>query len=183
MTIRHFILFALSVFTSTALHAQFILTPEGFITEEGKNYYVLHVDGVSQQELFDAVFIWAGGSFVSPKDVVSANSNSTITINAIVSDLTKMPKRAFRVPVDVNFSWQILFKDGKIRFNVPHINSMDAEGDLPQSLSLVRSSVFSDGIFKKNGSVVDEYSKNQLENFFNNCIKSIEVSMMVDEEW
>ena len=182
MTIRRFILFALTVFVSTTLHAQFILTPEGFITEEGKDYYVLHVDGMNQQDLFNAVYIWAGGSFVSPKDVVSSNSNSTITINAIVPGLTKMPKRAIRVPVDVNFSWQILFKDGRIRFNAPHINSMEADGNLSQSLSLVRSSAFSDGIFKKNGSLVDEYSKNQLEAFFTNCIKNIEENLM-DEEW
>ncbi len=186
MNYRHFLFLGIALIISLSVRAQFILTPTGLTTEDEKGYYVLNVEDKTQQELYDAVSVWIGGHFVSPKDVVSASpSNSQITLNAIARGLTKMPNRMVKVPVDVNFTWQILFKDGKIRFNAPTINSMDADGKIVQSLYIVRPNAVSDGIFKKDGKLVDEYSKKQIEDFFNQMIEDIAKSLTDNtaDEW
>ena len=183
---KHYLCIVLLLFVITPLRAQFFLTPSGFTVDDGKDYYVLTTPEKNQQELFDAVYAWAGRSFVSPQDVISSTPNaSQITINGIVIGLTKMPKRAIKVPVDVNFTWIIQFKEGRIRFNAPIINSMEADGRIPQSLHLVRPSAITDGIFKRDGALVDEFSKNQLEQFFNGVIKEIEDSIQnrVEDDW
>ncbi len=177
--------FIVFLFMAFSAEAQFVLTPNGFTTDDGKNFYVLNFEGKSQQELYDAVEIWAGGRYVSPKDVVSPSLNAAqITINAWVEGLTKMPKRAIKVPVDVNYSFQILFKDNKVRFNAPIINSMDADGQIEQQLYLIRPSVIKDGIFSKSGKLLDKYSKEQLEKHFNGIVEEVRVLISgSNEEW
>lgn len=165
--------------------AQFVLTPNGFVTDDDKNFYVLNFEGKSQQELYDAVEIWAGGRYASPKDVVSPSLNAAqITINAVVDKLTYMPKRVISVPIDVNYTFQILFKDNKIRFNVPIINRMDAEGQVEQQLYLVRPSIVGDGIFSKSGKLLDQLSKYKLEKHFNDIVEEVRRLVSgLDEEW
>lgn len=177
--------FIVFLFMAFSAEAQFVLTPNGFTTDDGKNFYVLNFEGKSQQELYDAVEIWAGGRYVSPKDVVSPSLNAAqITINAVVVRLTKMPNRAIIVPVDVNYTFQILFKDNKIRFNTPFINRMDAEGRVEQQLYLVRPSIIKDGIFSKSGKLLDEYSKDQLEKHFNDIVEEVRGLISgSNEEW
>lgn len=176
------IVFLLITFSAKA---QFVLTHNGFATDDDKDFYVLNFEGKNQQELYDAVEIWAGGRYISPKDVVSPSINAAqITINAVVVGLTKMPKRAIKVPVDVNYTFQILFKDNKIRFNTPVINSMDADGQIEQQLYLVRPSVITDGIFSKSGKLLDKYSKEQLEKHFNEIVEEVRRLVSgLDEEW
>ena len=183
---KHCLSIILFLFVISPLRAQFFLTPSGFTFDNGKDYYVITAPEKNQQELFDAVYAWAGRSFVSPQDVISSTPNaSQITINGVITGLTKMPKRVIKVPVDVNFTWCIQFKEGKIRINVPIINRMEADGKIPQSLHLVRSSAMTDGIYKRDGTLVDEYSKNKLEQFFNVVLKEIEDSIQnnVEDEW
>ena len=162
---KHLSVFIVFLFMAFSAEAQFVLTPNGFTTDDGKNFYVLNFEGKSQQELYDAVEIWAGGRYSSPKVVVSPSLNAAqITINAVVAGLTYMPKRVISVPIDVNYTFQILFKDNKIRFNAPIINRMDADGQVEQQLYLVRPSIISDGIFSKSGKLLDQLSKYKLKN-------------------
>lgn len=173
-------LFMLIFFALVALsaRAQFVLTADGMTIENEKEYYVVDIPGKSQAELFTALETWIGGHFVSPNDVVNKSSaNNQITLNAIAKGVSKMPGRAIKMPLDMNFTWQIMIKDGKIRFNVPSINSLVAKGHTVQTLHIVRPSVVTDGIFKKDGTLVDEYSKTQIENFFNENAASIVASM------
>ena len=176
------ILFATIAFSTKA---QFVLTPNGFATDDEKGYYVAEISGKSQADLFNALEIWVGGHFVSPADVISKSSaGNQITINGVVEDVTKMPGRMIKMPVDMNFTWQILIKDGKLRFNAPIINSLIATGNTVQTLHIVRPSAVQDGIFKKDGKVIYENTKADIEKFFNDAVADIIASMTEnDGDW
>ena len=96
-----------------------------------------------------------------------------------------MPGRMIKMPVDMNFTWQILIKDGRIRFNAPSINSLIAKGNTVQTLHIVRPSAVQDGIFKKDGKVIYENTKADIEKFFNDAVADIIASMTEndDSDW
>ena len=158
--------------------AQFVLTSEGLTTGDEKGYYVVEVADKSQADILNVLEIWVGGHFVSPDDVISKSSaGNQITINAVAKGFSKMPGRAIKMPLDMNFTWQILIKDGKVRFNAPTINSLIAKGNTTQTLHLVRPSTVQDGIFKKDGKVIYENTKADIEEFFNDMVADIVTSM------
>lgn len=176
----------LLAFLSLSAKAQFVLTPNGLTTVEEKGYYVVEIADKSQNEIFNALETWVGGHFVSPNDVVSKSSaGNQITINAVAAGFSKMPGRAIKMPLDMNFTWQILIKDGRIRFNAPNINIMEAKGNTVQTLHIVRPSAVQDGIFKKDGKVIYENTKADIERFFNGLVADIVASLKdnSDNEW
>lgn len=181
-------IFAFIILSLTALtaKAQFILTPNGLNTEDEKGYYVVMIDGKSQADIFNALEVWVGGHFVSPDDVVSKSSaGNQITINGVAAGFSKMPGRAIKMPLDMNFTWQLLIKDGKLRFNAPSINNLEAKGNTVQTLYLVRPSIVQDGIFKKDGKVIYESTKADIEKFFNDMVADITASLKdnADNDW
>lgn len=98
--------------------AQFNLTPNGFITDDDKNYYVVEVNG-TQEELFKKMKTVITEIMVSADDATSFNEYDIISLRMNVDKITYYKWAGFNYYWDCTASFKILFKDGKIRFNAP----------------------------------------------------------------
>ena len=152
------------------LQAQFVLTPNGLKCENDNNYIIIEIENKTKEELFDNAHLFATSSFVSPHDVISVSGKEQITLNGVVSGIEW--KSILKQQCSVNFTITMLFKDNRIRIDVPSINKIYTSG---AELFLVQPNVMvSDGIFKKNGKIYSPQTKNGIERFFNKFVIDLE---------
>jgi len=174
----------------------FTLGESGLFPSANKDakYIVIDKEG-TQTELFNTIKSFVNNFFVSPKDVISEVNNDMITING-VSTKDIVAKKGFGyVDIKMNYTIVFHFKDGKIRIDVPSINSMTGEsrtlgGQLGSLYVLTYTkSDHIDGsrdriiIFDK-GKVKNQYAKDNIEQFFNNFIdKALKYKNPTTEKW
>lgn len=102
----------------------FIVQKSGdFLTEDGKDYFVVEFEGKSQEELYKQVLVNVHKMYVSPKDVLSSVEYESISINAITDPVyyDRVLVSAFSRKLDYTITVQ--FKDGRLRVNAPVINA------------------------------------------------------------
>lgn len=170
-------------------NAQFALTPEGFKTEDDKNYYVVNIDG-SQSELFTKAKSAITQLYVSAKDAATFSEPDVISIHG-TTDKIKIKDGPLKTNLTMSYSISILFKEGKMRFNSPDVLSLYSYNkgrNVNLYLGCGRGPGLNDFgyIFKKDGKIRNGLAKESLDNFFNNLIKSIIDKIQnptVEEDW
>ena len=166
------------LFVSVCSYAQTELTPNGLKFSNGDDYMVIECEGKSQTELYNAVNDFLTINYVSPKDVVSSSGTNIISCNGITDIYLNRIAQG-----RMNYTMVFRFKDGRIRIDLPHINSLYTDG---ADYELVRSSWLSTAyIFQKNGKLYAEDSKADIENFFNRFISKLQkhISNSSSENW
>ena len=155
-------------------YAQFVVTPNGIKTAEGKNYIVIKVEGKDKSSLYNDVLKYISMSYVSPKDVISSVESEMISVNGI----SKIKDRA--ITYDMNYTIVFEFRDGRLKCSAPGINTMTGFiGDRQYELTLNEynggfGSVCKVGIFNKRGDLCREVAKESIETFFNGLIVSLQ---------
>lgn len=170
-------------------NAQFTLTPEGFKAESGKDFYVVEIDG-SQSDLYAKAKSAITQTFVSAKDAATFSEPDVISIHGF-SDKIAIKDGPRKVSLNMTYTMNIHFKDGKIRFDAPNVLSLysiNKGREVNLYLGCGGGPGLSDfgHIFKKDGKVRNELGKESLENYFNGIIKSIIDKMqapIVEEDW
>ena len=175
------LLFALFLPQTHYCWAQFIVSPDGIKTEDGKDFLVITADNMSKQELYQAVLKHTTKTYVSPKDVISNVEGEVITINGLftINDV---------VDYNVNYTLRMEFRDGRMKYSVPHINYMKGyfqgkEYELTYNVSNGGfGSVCLVGIYNKKGELKRKKAKSQLERFFNDGVSSLKQALITKEE-
>lgn len=179
----------LAILIPAMAQAQFVLTPDGFRTAEGQDFYVVEIPG-TQEELFNKAQSAVTEIFVSPKDVVSATSPSVISLKGF-TDKVYIKDGPRKTNLDTDYSIKILFKDGKIRFNAPSVLSMGIYNS-GRVLSLTIGCGGGAGLnsygymFKKDGKIRYKEGQESLEAYFNSLISSIVdkvTSPTTEDDW
>lgn len=188
-------LLCLAYLFSNAQH--FELTEKGLVSLKDKDakFIVIEKEGKSQKELYDQIKNFIMYSFVSPKDVISENGTDMITLNGVSNGDVECKKGFVMLPFKTNYTIVFMFKDGKIRINIPTINKMTSEsttlgGDLSglYELTLTKDDPVSTGreqivVFKKDGKTT-KGAKESIEKLFNTLIdKAINFTSTAKEEW
>lgn len=86
------------------------------------NYYVITFPNQTQSQLYTSALMAVTRDFVSAKDVVSKVDNVMISVNAVHRFTERYS--AFSLTYDVNYTFQMEFKDGRVRINAPQIISI-----------------------------------------------------------
>lgn len=191
------VLFFIICIFNLPIYAQyFTLGENGLIVKDNPDakFIIVEKPGNTQIELFNQIKNWATQFYVSPKDVISESGNEMITLNGI-SDKDVWCKKGFgSVSFTTNYTIVFQFKDGKIRVNIPIINSMKGEsrtlgGDLSglYQLTYTKENIV-DGrreqivIFNKKKTKNE--AKESIENLFNAIVKdAVEYKLPQNEEW
>ena len=158
-----FVLGMAMLFAQDAIKYQ--LTPTGIINGTDKDYIVIDVnDSLSQKELFEKTQSYLAAKFVSPQDVISAFNENTITINWVSRIVFKVT--IGKMPADVNYTTTFLFKDGRVRINDPHINTIITANSERNHIELIEGWT-TVGIFTTKGKVRNPDVKNAVEENIN----------------
>lgn len=92
------------------------------------DYYVITFPNQTQSQLYTSALMAVTHNFVSAKDVINKVDNVMISVNAVHRFTEKYS--AFSLTYDVNYTFQMEFKDGRVRINAPQIISiMDQYGE------------------------------------------------------
>lgn len=105
-----------------SFEAHFRINENGFTNAQNpsRDFTVLLFPNKSANDLYNKVYTLFASKFSSPKDNISPVPNSLISIRAIATK-SILSKGNF---CDVEFTFSIEVKDGKVRFNYPIINQI-----------------------------------------------------------
>lgn len=130
------------------MRAQFHITPQGVKAEDGKDYYVVEMDSITQKELYSRARNYVMTHFNSPKDVMSETAPSMLTIHSFHSPAFYAQTYPF---IGKSYSSAFLtitlhFKDGRFRIDAPN-----ASGISDPYVSVRKETAGGIYMFKKNG--------------------------------
>ena len=163
---------------SFLLKGQTIVTPEGLKLENEAEFLVYDIENKSKENIYNNVLLYISQKYVSPKDVISKFENESITINAItdikVGETNAGGKllKSWNSPIygSLNYTISILFKDNKLRVNIPNVNSIWYLGS---RIYFKGNRLVTSNIFNNKEKLTNPFLKNSIEEFFNNFIHEI----------
>lgn len=123
---KKLICFISTLFFTLSTFAQFTATKDGVKTVDGKDFYVVEIEGKTAQELFDNVESYIIANFKNPDAVSNKQEGKMINIHGNFPEAFPCKKGIGKIVnyADVELNLVIYFKDGKIRFDAPSIHSM-----------------------------------------------------------
>lgn len=83
------------------------------------DYYVITFPGQSQSQLYSSALMAITRNFVSAKDVISKVENEMISVNAVHRFTESYG--VVSLTYDVNYTFDLEFKDGRVKVNTPRI--------------------------------------------------------------
>ena len=153
----------------------FTLTAEGWKSAEDitSDFIVIPMDG-TKAELFQKAKTAVTATYKSAKDVMSFNEPDIITVNGY-TDCIFIKRMGMRFDFGMRYTMQILFKDGKIRFNVPDAYEAEYKGKSyislrPGSTGFMGNTEY---VFDKKGKLKKKDQKQQVEDYFNGLVQTI----------
>ena len=188
------LLFLTLALLSIHCNAQFMLTPEGFRSqEEGKDFIVKPFPGKSAAELYDATAnaILVYGFANNPE---GNNSNATNIEGEIITlfGTGSMQVRKLMVfDYTVRYNMVIRFRDGRIRFDAPIIHDAYTYNGYGMKcvLGIAGSDISTGGstihVFRMDGSLKEKRIKESFEALFNGIIDKIcnSITGDSDDDW
>lgn len=122
---RKIIFLLVMLIASITSHAQFKASPNGIVSEDGKGYYVVELEGLSAEELYNRVEKFIISNYRNPNAVASKQPSEMINLHSYSENA--FPIRTILgmkhyANVDMNIVFR--FKDGKVRIDAPSINNM-----------------------------------------------------------
>lgn len=170
------ILFLFALLMSASANAQYFkLTKDGFISNDGKDFVIIPVEGKTQSDLFNRANVFIHSNYVNPDKVLSVIENEMININAVHDGAIVLKAvTGVKIDADINFNMVIKFKDAKIRIESPNINKIYSGSTYVKFTGNAMDSM--NGImvlFKKSGKIKSEFNVQAIESFFNNYIQVI----------
>lgn len=92
------------------------------VPHSSNNYYVISFPNQTQSQLYTSALMAVTRDFVSAKDVVSKVDNMMISVNAVHRFTERYS--SFSLTYDINYTFQMEFKNGRVRINAPQIVSI-----------------------------------------------------------
>ena len=156
----------------------FTLTAQGWKSAEDNtsDYIVIPMEG-TKAELFQKTKTAVTATFKSAKDVMSFNEPDIININGY-TDCFKENRIGMKFFYGMDYTMQILFKDGKIRINAPngyHAKPLGGTNKVNLFLTPGGGGFFDINyyVFNNKGELKKKEYKKQAEDYFNSLIYDI----------
>ena len=188
-------LFALFFYSQLIFAQYFTLTPTGFISAEKNDYVVIDVPGVKKDVLYKQLLKAVNTLYSTDQKNINVVDGESISFTTYVENAITIKQKTTVIEIgkstrryDLNFSFSILFKDGKIRFDRPVFEGrrwLEVSG--PGSgwiyLHLVREKSTQFAVYDKKGKILSQEAYDALNTFFNNEIKMILDKSTQLNEW
>ena len=181
-------LFLLLALIPVICQAQFIISPKGMTTEDGKGFYVYKTTG-TQAEIYKKLKSAITTIYVSAQKVMSESAPELMTISGTATSSVLMKNPIRDLWFDMHYSITIRVKDGKIRFDAPSISIINSpEHRYATSFSKEYGSYQGyrmSYIYDKNGKLKLDKSAKSINKYYENLINSIisAYNENEDEDW
>jgi len=158
--------------------AQFSMTPNGMLTQEGETYVVI-IAQEDQDNLYKKSLTYLNGIFNAPNHAISGVENKSITVNGFSENAIESKlKRNFAIKYDLRYSITFEFKDQKVKCE---INSWTAGPIVPKGN--LKSFGTHYGVYNENLDIQDQRAKESIEEYFNWFLSEFELSVLKSDDW
>lgn len=177
------------LFSIISANAQFKATPNGFATEEGKDFYVAPIEGKNAMDLYKGVKSYIISKYQNP-DIVSNDMEGEM-INIHFIDDNAFPVSlglGLKTSATIDMNIVMKFRDGRMRFDAPMMNELKTPQTMASKEMVYRFSggagklVGETSLFNKKGKTKDDKIIESLENYVNSMINEIIESAKGSEE-
>jgi hypothetical protein len=174
-----FIILCLSSFSQKLLVA-----PGGLVNADdtAKHYVVIRIDSLSAMELYKRSARFVEQNWKNPETAREGKEGEWLRVK-IYAKNSIVAKGSFglKFNLDFNYHLHLDFKDGKVKYEITDLdmnNNSPYEDDGP--FYIQSNSTLNRSIFNKDGVLIDKQkpAKKQLENYFNNQITELKVSLI-----
>jgi hypothetical protein len=164
------------MFFTLSSYAQFTATKDGVKTLDGKNFYVVEIPGKTANDLYKLTNAFIISNFKNPNAVSNTLENEMINLHGTYPQAF-ICKKVLGVNIFANIDMNLIiyFKDGKVRFDTPNINSMYYNNEYQVRFS-GGVNVMGEGdinMFKKNGKINKKDCVDNFNSFINSFISQI----------
>lgn len=179
-------LFLLIFFCSFGYAQKLVVTPDGFRNEVDteKAFVVINVEGQTAKQLYDAALKYIHKTYQNPDSAIKGNiTDEYIKFVTHATNFITIKNSFVNTPFSTDYTCELSFKDGKVRFEIPSIVMYD-KGDF--KLSFKGQGAFSGYfIYNNKNELKRKDAKEFIENYFNIQIENIWNSLLnkTDEKW
>lgn len=176
------LLFACMLCADFASGQYFTLTPEGFISDDKKDYVVANVPNTPKSVLFKNMLSALTSMYQDPKKALSVVDGESITITGFHEKA--LPNKIHKNVYDMNYTVNFRFKDDKIRIDAPtfSLGFYNYNGTYHAEPLISKGFPYS-GIFNKNGSISLKRTRDALDVYFNDLIKEALEKSKTGDAW
>lgn len=166
-------------------YSQIVITPEGFADklDTSKKYIVVNVENSNKDILYKNALKYINKNYKNPEKVIKSKIESEyIRIDSYKSNISFF-KSGMKHYINAEFSIELSFKDNKVKYEIVSYKMYTGENDHPFKF---KRQGLSYGIYDKKGNLKFDYTKNDIETFFNLNIKVLESELKgetKDNDW
>lgn len=162
----------------------FSVTPEGLKNTDDldKTFVVLNIEGKTSKQLFDASIKYITKNYENPDKVIKGKlENEYIKFVTHVADFIVIKNSFAKVPITADYTIELNFKDGKIKYEVISLDMYDKSGKF--KLFFKGEGAFSGYyIYNPKNELKKPEAKTELENYFNSKISNLIKSLNSTED-
>lgn len=183
---KKLILFFLIGLSSLTYAQKLSVTPNGLrdASDTEKSFVIINVEGKTAKQLYDNALKYVNKNYKNPEEVIKGKiENEYLKFITYASDVC-IVKNMIKISYAVKYTTELSFKDGKIKYEIIELNMYNPENNVPLEFSGSEFGSFC--IYNKKGTLKRESTKNEIENYFNSQIKTIEEFLQgtkVEEKW
>ena len=181
-------LFLLIFFCSFGYGQKLTVTSEGLKDSEDptKVYVVINLEGKTAQQLYERSLKFITKKYKNPDLVIKGKiENEYIKITTHATDFITIKNSFAKVPISVDYNYELSFKDNKVKFEVSNIDMYDKSGKF--KLQFKGEGAFSGYyIYNMKDELKKPEAKTDIENYFNSLIAYITENLKetpADDKW
>ncbi len=179
-------------------NAQFILTSSGLVPKNDttKNYIVYEYENIVKEDLYKKVLLFLQKTYRSPDDVINEIPYNSMVIKGFQSEKIGIRRKSkadrkylgeYGVKYNISYNMTLKFKDNKIRIDIPtfECSRILSSGTKARLFLVGKKGFLSDSHYifsQKDGSIKEEATKKQIEQFFNVLCIQIKTSALENKQ-
>lgn len=156
------------------LAQEIVVTPSGLRDKNDlqKTYVVIKIDSIKQDQLFKFAISYVNKNYKNPDQVIKGKTdNEYVRFITHVPYFLKVNNSGAMIDIDADYSTELNFKDGKVKYEITELNMYAQNGGYKV---LFTGGLFEGyPIFNKKNELKRQDTKSDIENYFNNQIKSL----------
>ncbi len=161
-------------FNLTSYGQKFVVTPDGLRNADDteKTFISVDVDSMTAKQLYDNALKFIIENHKDPSEVIKGQIEPEyLKYDSYVPDFLIYDNNDVKIPIRASYTTELRFKDGKFRFEIV---SLEMKGK-SKKYKVLFTGGLTEGyiIYKRNGVLFKEDTKTDIENYFNEILKTL----------
>ena len=181
---KYLLILLLPLFSQVSYAQQYEITPDGLKDKSNaeNTFLVLDIPSKTADEMYTKAIAYINENYKNPKEVIKGETeNEFLKFRTHAPQFTQVKNGYINLDVSMNYTTELRFKDGKVRFDIVDVDitadnggrSVDFSGNVMAGFPIFN---------EKNGKLKQADAKVAIENYFNKHAKDIQTYLISDSK-